>query len=88
MSWHRLPWPGRGKTMATARTNRFEYEYPVGYEPEVQTETVELDRRTVERLDALREDDEQSYDELIDELVSIFVASELSAARVDSPLIE
>lgn len=74
--------------MATARTNKFEYEYPVGYEPEVQTETVELDRRTVERLDALREDEEQSYDELISELVSIFVASELSAARVDSPLIE
>ncbi|KAB1187078.1 MULTISPECIES: hypothetical protein [Haloferax] len=74
--------------MATARTNKFEYDYPVGYEPEVQTETVELDRRTVERLDALREDEEQSYDELIDELLSIFVTSELFAARVDSPLIE
>ncbi|WP_416839974.1 hypothetical protein [Haloferax sp. DFSO52] len=73
--------------MATARTNRFEYEYPVGYEPEVQTETVELDRRTVERLDAVREEDE-SYDELINELVSIFTASELFAARVDTPLIE
>lgn len=71
--------------MATARTNK--YEYPVGYEPEVQTETVELDRRTVERLDALREDGE-SYDELIRELVSIFTASELLASRVDSPLIE
>ncbi|KTG29282.1 DUF7557 family protein [Haloferax profundi] len=73
--------------MATARRNKFEYDYPVGYEPEVQTETVELDRRTVERLDAILEEDE-SYDELISELVSIFVASELSAARVDSPLIE
>lgn len=77
---------GEGQTMATARTNRFEYEYPVGYEPEVQTEMVELDRRTVERLDALRDD--ESYDELIAELVSIFTASELFAARVDSPLIE
>ncbi|WP_449271565.1 DUF7557 family protein [Haloferax denitrificans] len=46
-----------------------------------------MDRRTVERLDALREDDE-SYDELITELASIFAASELFAARVDSPLIE
>ncbi|ADE02490.1 DUF7557 family protein [Haloferax volcanii] len=73
--------------MATANSNEVEYDYPVGYEPEVQTETVELDRRTVERLDALREDDE-SYDELITELASIFAASELSAARVDSPLIE
>ncbi|AFK17824.1 hypothetical protein E6P09_03505 [Haloferax mediterranei ATCC 33500] len=73
--------------MASARTNRFEYDYPVGYEPEVQTETVELDRRTVERLDALCED-EESYDELINELVSTFTASELLAARVDSPLIE
>ncbi len=38
--------------MATANSNEAEYDYPVGYEPEVQTETVELDRRTVERLDA------------------------------------
>ncbi|WP_396611082.1 hypothetical protein ACH9L7_12805 [Haloferax sp. S1W] len=73
--------------MATAKSNRFEYEYPVGYEPEVETETVELNRRTVERLDELREEDE-SLDELINELVSIHVASELFAARVDSPLVE
>ncbi|ELZ77027.1 hypothetical protein KU306_05000 [Haloferax larsenii] len=73
--------------MATAKSNRFEYEYPVGYEPEVETETVELNRRTVERLDALCEEDE-SLDELINELVSIHVASELLAARVDSPLVE
>ncbi|WP_449405223.1 DUF7557 family protein [Haloferax marinum] len=46
-----------------------------------------MDRRTVERLDAVREEDE-SYDELINELVSIFTASELFAARVDTPLIE
>ncbi|WP_074792935.1 DUF7557 family protein [Haloferax larsenii] len=73
--------------MATAKSNRFEYEYPVGYEPEVETETVELNRRTVERLDTLCEEDE-SLDELINELVSIHVASELLAARVDSPLVE
>nr|WP_241432023.1 hypothetical protein [Haloferax mucosum] len=78
---------GQGKTMASARTHRFEYEYPVGYEPEEQTEMVELNRRTVERLDALCED-EESYDELINELVSIFAASELLSARVDTPLIE
>nr|WP_241429869.1 MULTISPECIES: hypothetical protein [Haloferax] len=76
-----------GTPMATAKSNRFEYEYPVGYEPEVETETVELNRRTVERLDALCEEDE-SLDELINELVSIHVASELLAARVDSPLVE
>lgn len=71
--------------MATARTNK--YDYPVGYEPVIETETLELDRRTVERLESLREPGE-SYEELINELVSIHVASELNSVRTDSPLIE
>lgn len=37
--------------------------------------TIELDEETIERLDALRVDDE-SYDELVNELVNIYEASE------------
>jgi hypothetical protein len=37
--------------------------------------TVELGDRTVERLDALREDDE-SYDELVTELLNIYESEE------------
>lgn len=37
--------------------------------------TIELDEETVERLDALRVDDE-SYDELVNELINIYEASE------------
>ena len=36
---------------------------------------VELEEETVERLDALRVDDE-SYDELVNELINIYEASE------------
>ncbi|MFC7205026.1 hypothetical protein ACFQJC_16025 [Haloferax namakaokahaiae] len=71
--------------MATARSNK--YDYPVGYEPMIETETLELDRRTVRRLDSLLEPGE-TYEELINELVSIHVASELNSVRTDSPLIE
>lgn len=38
---------------------------------------IELDEETVERLDQLRIDDE-SYDELVTELVNIYEASELT----------
>jgi hypothetical protein len=38
---------------------------------------VDLDEETLERLDMLREEDE-SYDELVNELVSIYEASEMS----------
>lgn len=38
---------------------------------------VHLDEETVERLDALREDDE-SYDELVSELINIYEASEMT----------
>jgi hypothetical protein len=38
---------------------------------------VELSEETVERLDALREEDE-SYDELVTELINIYEASELT----------
>lgn len=41
------------------------------------TTDVELDEETVERLNALRIDDE-SYDELITELINIYEASELT----------
>lgn len=41
---------------------------------------VELDEETVERLDALRIDDE-SYDEIITELMNIYQASELTMFR-------
>jgi hypothetical protein len=39
--------------------------------------TVELSDETVQRLDALRVDDE-SYDELVNELVNIYEAEELT----------
>jgi hypothetical protein len=38
---------------------------------------VHLNEETVERLDALREDDE-SYDELVSELINIYEASEMT----------
>lgn len=37
---------------------------------------VDLDEETLERLDTLREDDE-SYDELVNELINIYEASEM-----------
>jgi len=42
--------------------------------------TVELDEETIERLDALRVDDE-SYDDLVTELINIYEASELTMFR-------
>lgn len=42
--------------------------------------TIELDEETVERLDRLRVDDE-SNDELINELMNIYEASEFTLAR-------
>jgi len=39
--------------------------------------TVELDEETVQRLDGLREEDE-SYDELVTELINIYEAEELT----------
>jgi hypothetical protein len=41
---------------------------------------VELDEETVERLDAVRVD-EESYDELINELINIYQAEELTLFR-------
>ena len=41
---------------------------------------VHLDDETVERLDALREDDEE-YDELVNELINIYEAEELALFR-------
>jgi len=41
---------------------------------------VELDEETVERLDALRVD-EESYDELVNELINIYQAEELTLFR-------
>ena len=38
---------------------------------------IELEERTVERLDSLLEDD-QSYDELVNELINILQAEELT----------
>ncbi|ADJ14879.1 DUF7557 family protein [Halalkalicoccus jeotgali] len=38
---------------------------------------VDLEEETIERLDALREDDE-SYDELVNELINIYEAGEMS----------
>jgi len=38
---------------------------------------IHLDEETVERLDALRVDDEE-YDELVDELINTYEASELA----------
>ncbi len=42
--------------------------------------TIELDEETIERLDALRVDDE-SYDELVNELINIYEASEYTMFR-------
>ena len=39
--------------------------------------TVELDEETIQRLDGLREEDE-SYDELVTELINIYEAEELT----------
>ena len=39
--------------------------------------TVELDEETIERLDSLRVDDE-SYDEIVNELINIYEAEELT----------
>jgi hypothetical protein len=39
--------------------------------------TVEFEEETLDRLDTLREEDE-SYDELVNELMSIYEASEMS----------
>ena len=41
---------------------------------------VHLDEETVERLDALRVDDEE-YDEIVSELISIYEAEELTLFR-------
>ena len=41
---------------------------------------VHLDQETVERLDTLRVDDE-SYDELVNELINIYEAEEMTLAR-------
>ncbi|WP_323190328.1 hypothetical protein [Halostella sp. PRR32] len=41
---------------------------------------IDLDEDTVERLDALRVDDE-SYDELVNELINIYQAEELTLFR-------
>lgn len=40
---------------------------------------IELEERTIERLDTLRIEDE-SYDEIINELIGIYQASEMSLA--------
>ena len=42
--------------------------------------TVELDEETIERLDRLRVEDE-SYDEIITELINIYEAEELTLFR-------
>jgi hypothetical protein len=41
---------------------------------------IELDEETVDRLDGLREDDE-TYDEIVTELINIFEAEELTMFR-------
>lgn len=47
--------------------------------------TIELDEDTVDRLDALRMDDE-SYDEIVTELINIYEAEELTLFHSgDSP---
>lgn len=38
---------------------------------------IDLEEETIERLDALREEDE-SYDELVNELINIYEAGEMS----------
>jgi predicted CopG family antitoxin len=42
--------------------------------------TVELDEETIERLDALRVE-EESYEEIINELINIYEAEELTLFR-------
>lgn len=42
--------------------------------------TIDLDEETIERLDALRIEDE-SYDEIINELINIYQAEELTLFR-------
>lgn len=42
--------------------------------------TIELDEETIERLDGLRVEDE-SYDEIITELINIYEAEELTLFR-------
>jgi hypothetical protein len=42
--------------------------------------SVDLDEETIERLDALRMDDE-SYDEIVTELINIYQAEELTLFR-------
>lgn len=42
--------------------------------------SVELDAETIERLDSLRVDDE-SYDEIVTELINIYEAQELTLFR-------
>jgi hypothetical protein len=44
--------------------------------------TVELDETTIERLDGLRIEDE-SYDELVNELINIYEAEELTLFRAE-----
>lgn len=41
---------------------------------------IHLDEETVERLDALRQDEEE-YDELVNELINIYEAEELTMFR-------
>ncbi|MFB6179326.1 MAG: hypothetical protein ABEI77_06335 [Halorientalis sp.] len=42
--------------------------------------TVDLDEKTIERLEGLQDEDE-SYDELINELINIYQAEELTLFR-------
>ena len=44
--------------------------------------SIELDEETIQRLDALRIDDE-SYDEIVTELINIYEAEELTLFRAD-----
>ena len=50
-----------------------------GEEPSAMPQ-IHLDEKTIERLDALRVDDEE-YDELVNELVNIYEVSELALFR-------
>ncbi|GAA0718176.1 hypothetical protein GCM10009060_07720 [Halorubrum trapanicum] len=53
--------------------------YSSGDEPPRMPQ-IHLDEETVERLDALRVDDEE-YDEIVSELISIYEAEELTLFR-------
>jgi predicted CopG family antitoxin len=44
--------------------------------------TIDIDEETIDRLDQLRVEDE-SYDEIINELISIYEAEELTLFRAD-----